>query len=306
MNFDFGEILSSAFQVTWRRKILWVFSALPILLSFLIFPLMFVPIFFMDNGSFNDPFFVNEPVYVVLFVAFSIFISLVSYGLYGVSSSAVILGAVRADGDNEAGEQFTFNELFNGSKPYWWRVLGVLLLVGLGISLVFMVIFGCMSLIGMVTVGLGFICLFPLMLLMYPAMMVLYGFIEISQVGVVADDLGVTDAIQRGWELVRANLWRIVLISLVVYFGVGLLSGIVMFPFMIPFFFLQAFMESQSNFEPRTMMLFMGGFGLIFFPIMALVQGVGITFMKSAYTLVYLRLTKPQDDAPAPVLETSE
>jgi len=50
MNFDFGEILSSAFQITWKRKILWVFSALPIFLSFLIFPLMFVPIFFMDNG----------------------------------------------------------------------------------------------------------------------------------------------------------------------------------------------------------------------------------------------------------------
>jgi len=305
MNFDFGEILSSAFQITWRRKILWVFSALPILVSFLIFPFFFVPIFFMGNGSFNDPFFINEPVYVILFIAFSILISLVSYGLYGVSSSAVILGAVRADEDNEASEQFTFNELFNDSKPFWWRVLGVLLLVGLGISLVFTVIFGCMALIGMVTVGLGFICLFPLMLLMYPAMMVLYGIIEESQVAVVVDDLGVTDAIRRGWELVRANFWRIVLISLIVYVGVGILSGIVMFPLMSPLFFIPFFMDNGSfDMTSRTMMLIMSGFSLIFFPIMALVQGIGLTFMKSVYALVYLRLTKPQDDAP--VLETSE
>jgi len=301
MNFDFGEILSSAFQITWKRKILWVFNVLPMLLNFLVFPFVFVPIFFMDNSSFNNSF---EPVYVILLIVFSIFISLVSYVLYGISSSSVILGVKREDEGDEDG--FTFNELFNGARPYWLRVLGVLLLVGLGVSIIFMVIFGCMSLIGMVTVGLGFICMFPLMILMYPVMMVLYGIIEEAQVAVVVDDLGVTDAIRRSWELVRANFWRIVLISLIVYLGVGILSSIVVLPLMSPFFFIPFFADS-GNFDmtPRTMMLIMGGFSLIFLPIMALVQGIGITFMKSVYTLVYLRLTKPQDNAPV-VLETSE
>lgn len=303
VNFDFGETLSSAFQITWRRKILWVFSALPILLSFLIFPLMFVPIFLTDNGSFNDPFFVDQPVYMILFIAFGIFISLASYALYGISSSSVILGVVRADkGDAEG---FTFNELFNDAKPYWLRVLGVLLLIGLGVSVIFMVIFGCMAIFGAVTIGLGFICMVPLMLLMYPAMLVLYGIIEESQVAVVVDDLGVTDAIRRGWELVRANFWRIVLISLIVYLGIGILSSIAMIPLISPFFLIPFFMDS-GNFDmtSRTMMLILGGFSLIFFPVMALVQGVGLTFMKSVYALVYLRLTKSQDDVP--VLETSE
>jgi len=301
MNFDFGEILSSAFQITWKRKILWVFNVLPMLLNFLVFPFVFVPIFFMDNSSFNNSF---EPVYVILLIVFSIFISLVSYVLYGISSSSVILGVKREDEGDEDG--FTFNELFNDARSYWLRVLGVLLLVGLGVSIIFMVIFGCMSLIGMVTVGLGFICMFPLMILMYPVMMVLYGIIEEAQVAVVVDDLGVTDAIRRSWELVRANFWRIVLISLIVYLGVGILSSIVVLPLMSPFFFIPFFADS-GNFDmtPRTMMLIMGGFSLIFLPIMALVQGIGITFMKSVYTLVYLRLTKPQDNAPV-VLETSE
>jgi len=73
---------------------------------------------------------------------------------------------------------------------------------------------------------------------------------------------------------------------------------------MIPFFFISAFVEGQSNFDPQTVMLFAGGFSLIFFPIMALVQGIGLTFMKSTYTLIYLRLTKSQDVSP--VLETSD
>jgi len=300
VNFDFGEILSSALRTTWKHKILWVFNALPALLSLLIFPLMFVPVFFIDEGSYRTLLFVEEPTYIVVFVVLSIVITLLSYVLIGVSSSATILGVMRADGGKES---FTFSELFNDSKPYWWRVLGVMLLIGFGVFAFFAVIFMCFAAFGTVTAGLGFICLQPLMLLMYPLMLILYGIIEESQVAVIADELGVTDAIRRGWELVRANFWRVVLISLIAYFGVTFLSGIVMFPLMSPFFLIPFFMDSgTSEFNPRTMMLFMGGFSLIFIPVMALVQGITLTFLKSTYTLVYLRLTKPQDNAPV-VLE---
>jgi hypothetical protein len=296
MNFDFGEVLTRAFQITWKHKILWLFSALPTMVSFLIFPIMFIPLFFLEGGSYNPPFFVESPVYGVLFFLFIIFIFLLSYILYGVSSSAVILGTVRADGD---AERFTFRELFNDSKPYWWRVLGVLLLIGLSVSLVFLVIFGCMSIFGAVTIGIGYICMAPLMLLMCPLMLILYGIIEESQVAVIVDDVGVTDAIKRGWELVRANFWRIMLISLVVYFGISSLSSIVILPLMSPFFFFPFLMDGgQFDPSPRTMMLFMGIFSLIFIPVMAFVQGVGVTFLKSTYTLVYLRLNKSDDNVP--------
>jgi len=268
--------------------------------SFLVFPIMFIPLFFLEEGSNNAPFFVESPVYGVLFFLFFIFVFLISYVLYGVSSSAVVLGVMRADGDVE---HFTFRGLLNDSKPYWWRVLGVMLLIGFGVSLFFLVIFGCMSIFGAVTIGLGYICMLPLMLLMYPVMLALYGIIEESQVAVIVDELGVTDAIRRGWELVRANFWRIVLISLVVYLGIGFLSTIVMLPLMSPFFFIPFLMDSgQFDPSPRTIMLFMGGFSLLFFPIMALIQGIGITLLKSTYTLVYLRLTRSQENTPV-VLE---
>ena len=303
MNFDFGEILSSAARITWKHKILWLFSALPTLTSFLIFPIMFIPIFFLEEGSNHAPFFVDSPVYGILFFLFFIFIMLFSYVLYGVSSSAVVLGVTRADEDVES---LTFRELFNDSKPYWWRVLGVLLLIGFGTFAFFAVIFLCFAALGAVTAGIGFICLQPIMLLMYPAMLVLYSIIEESQVSVIVDELGVTDAIRRGWDLVRANFWRIVLISLIVYFGVTFLSGFIMVPFMMPFFFIPFFMDSgMVDFTPRTMMLFMGGFSLLFIPVMALVQGITLTYMKSTYTLMYLRLTQSQDNAPV-VLETTD
>ena len=302
MKIDFGEILSSAFQIAWKHKVLWLFSALPTLLSFIIFPIMFVPIFLMEESNFNNPFFVDEPIYVILFVVVMIFISLLSYVLYGISSSAVMLGTVRADGD---AERFYFRELFNDSKPYWWRVLGVLLLIGLGVFTVFAVIFACFTLIGAVTAGLGFLCLQPLMFVIYPLMIVIYGIIEIAQVGVVADELSVTDSIRRGWELVRDNFWRVTLISLIVHLIFYILRFIITMPIMAVFVFGFFFMGGgQAELNPRTMMLFMGGFSLIFFPIIAFMQGIGITFMKSSFTLVYLRLTKPQDNAPV-ILETN-
>jgi hypothetical protein len=162
-----------------------------------------------------------------------------------------------------------------------------------------------MAAIGAVTMGLGFICLQPLMLLLYPLMLVLYGVIEESQVAVIVDSLGVTDAVRRGWELVKSNFWRITLISLIVYLGIGFLSSIVMLPLMSPFFLIPFLMSNgQFQITPRTMMLFVGGFSLIFLPIMALIQGITITFLKTTYTLVYMRLTRSQDNTPV-VLETN-
>jgi hypothetical protein len=297
---DIGEVLTRAWQITWRHKVLWLFSALPVLLSFLIFPFVSLPIFFMDQDPFGNRSLLDEPLYILLLVGFSIFISLLSFLLYGISSSSVLLGVLRAD---EGSEQIRFRELLNDGKKYWWRVLGVMLLVGLGISVILMVVFGCMLLFSILTAGIGFICMQPLMLLMYPTMMVLYGFIEETQAAVVVDELGVMDAIRRGWELVRSNFWPIVLISLIVYLGIGFLSAIVMLPFMMPFFFVPIFMETQQvDFNSRTLMLIMGGFSLVLLPVMALVQGITITFLKSTYTLVYLRLTRPAG-APQPVLQ---
>lgn len=295
MNFDFGEILTRAGQITWKHKILWLFSALPVLLSFLIFPLVFLPIFLTDFDSYNQPFFVDQPIYILLFIGFSFFISILSFALSIISSSSVTLGVVQVEG---GAEKLETAKLFEDGRKFWVRILGVMLLVGLAVSLVFLVIFGCMTLFGALTMGLGFICMQPLFLLMYPLMLVLYGIIEESQAAVIVDDLGVTDAIQRGWELVRANFWRILLISLIVYLGISILGGIVAIPFMIPFFFLPFFMEGSSGFDMRTVMLITGGFTLLLLPVMALVQGIGMTFLKTTYALVYLRLTKPRHEAP--------
>jgi hypothetical protein len=231
MNFDFGEVLSRAVQITWKHKALWLFGALPGLLGFLIFPLMFLPLIFLDFVSNGEPS-VVEPLLFLVIIGVVLFLSLLSFILYGISSASLTLGTLQVE---DGAQSLTIRNLFIDGKKYWLRVLGVWLLYSLGIIAVFFVIFGCLSLFGVVTMGLGFLCIQP---------------------------------------------------------------------FMIPFFFAPFFLDGTPASDMRLFLLIIGGISLLMTPIMALVQGVIITFQKAAYALTYLRLTRPKADA-APASETN-
>lgn len=295
MSFDIGEVLSRAVQITWKNKSFWGLVILPMLVNFLGIPLYFLPLFFLDENGSGMPIFIENPLFLVFFFIFHFIFILVTIVLATYGYSALTLGIVRLE---RGGERVAFKELLLDAKTYFPRMLGVMFLTTFVIGAIFSAIFGCMTLFGIVTAGIGFICIQPLFILMYPVMFILQAFMEQAQAAVVADGMGVMESLTKGWELLKANFWRLALLSLVVYFAMSVLSGIIVAPFMIPFFFFPFFLES-SNFDPTTFGLAMLGIMLVFFPLMALVQGVAITFVKSAYILAYLRLTKPQDAPPA-------
>ncbi|GAB4457198.1 MAG: hypothetical protein Kow0070_08730 [Anaerolineales bacterium] len=293
MNFDFGEVLTRAGQITWKHKILWLFSALPTLAGALILPLILFLFLFTDFDRYSEPRFVEEPLFLVVFFVGIVVVSLLSFALYVISSASVTFGVLRAE---DGAEKLGAAELFKDSQKYWLKVLGVMLLTSIVVSVGFLIFFGCLTLFDVVTMGLGFICIQPLIILLYPLSLVVYGIIEEALAAAVADNLDVIAAIQRGWELVKANFWRILPLSFIVYFAISLLSGFVVMPFMFPFFFAPFFMGGAEP-DPRTIMLFASGLSLLMIPLMALVQGVGITFLKASYLITYLRLTRPKADA---------
>ena len=302
MNFDVGEVLSRAGQITWKHKVLWVFSALPVLVSFLIFPLVFVPTISMGTDSRGYPVIFDEPLFIALFVVTNIIVSLLGFVLSAVGTSSVMLGILRVEGGLSP---LNFRELFSDGRKYLWRILGIMLLISLGVSAIFFALFACMALFGAVTAGIGFICIQPLFILLYPIMIILYAVIEQSQAAVVADDMGVVDAITRGWNLVRQNFWRFLLISLIIYLGITFLSSLVVMPFIVPFFFLPFLIDNpQIELSTQSIILFVAAFSVILLPVMALVQGITITFMKATYLLVYLRLTRDSKSQPV-LLETA-
>jgi hypothetical protein len=66
-----------------------------------------------------------------------------------------------------------------------------------------------------------------------------------------------------------------------------------MLPVMVPFFFLPFLIEnSQIQFNAQLLGWIIGALSVILLPLIALIQGFSVTFMKSALMLVYLRLTR--------------
>lgn len=302
MNFDIGDVLSRAIQITWKNKSFWLFSALPIAVNFLIFPAMILPMIFFGTDSRGQPMLFENPVFIIFFILFAIAISVLTFVLYTAGTSSLTLGIVNVTNGEGA---LPFRELLKQGMKYFTRILGVGLLIGVTVSVVFTAIFFGMAAFGAITAGIGFICIQPFLILMYPLMMMLYALIEQSNAAVVADDLGVTDAISKAWSLTKSNFWRILLVSLIIYFGISVVSSIVVVPFMIPLFFFPFLFTEPSQIETsmRTFGWIMLAFGAILLPVMALVQGITITFMKSAYVIMYLRLARPAS-RPVPVEAT--
>jgi hypothetical protein len=288
VNFDIGEVLTHAWQITWRNKVLWAINVLPFLITFLFFPVWFYFLFTTDFNANRILRFMEDPVFVAMGVVFYLVIITISLLLQVVSRASVTLGAFRAATDDQS---LAFISLLKDGFKYFWRVLGVFALINAALIVLFLVFFACMILFSAVTMGLGALCFQPLFLLLIPLSVLVMTFLEQAESAIIADELGVMDAVRRAYELIRANLGKYVLITIVIYLGTSLLTSLVFFPVMIPmFFFMLRNMDANMGFS--SMMHMEAIFGIVIFPIMALVQGFTLTYLKSAMMVTYLRLTR--------------
>lgn len=295
MNFNFGEVLTRASQITWRHKNLWLAGIIFTLVSFLSMPvsLIFNPSF----SSFSDPSEVNRQLPMILLAnGLIILLSILSIPVYVIGLSIPSLGTLQLE---RGSEKLNFGELIKGVFPYFWRILGIVLLVGLGIFLVVMALMACIIFVSLFTMGLGALCAFPIFILFIPLGILVYAIVEQGISAILVDNLGISSALQRAWELVKKNLGVMALMSIIIYVGSIVVSMIISVPMMIPVFgFMfnmgsEPDMQSLENFS-RNMILWT----LAFSPFYAVFQGLLLTFMQSAWMLTYMRLTKPQDNAP--------
>jgi hypothetical protein len=67
-----------------------------------------------------------------------------------------------------------------------------------------------------------------------------------------------------------------------------------MFPIMVR--------NMETNADFNNMFKLQAVFGLVLFPLMTIIQGFALTYLKSAMMVVYLRLTR-SPNAPQPVLQ---
>lgn len=315
MSFNFGEVLTRAWQITWKYKVLWIFGILASCArgggggsggsS-------------SGSGNGNGNWDGNTPpifrewersleqaaewmvhnwwIFIIIGLVFLALIVL-SIFLGNMGRIGLIRGTLQAE---NGAEKLSFGELFSGSLPYFWRVFGLSFIIGL---IVFAAIIPFL-LFGVLTAGVGFLCILPLICILIPVGIAVNLTLELADVAIVRDNAGMWEGWQRGWNMARANIGPVIgmaLILFVIGLGVSLVIAIplliVLFPTMIGFM--------ASNGENMTPLIIAGVCFAAFLPISILAGGILNTYIGSAWTLTYLRLTPAalapmENNAPVP------
>jgi hypothetical protein len=287
-----GEVLATAWRIFWRQKILWLVGILP----YLVYTLATMGVIFLSppfalwlppaspEWAAQDwaPFI---PIVVILASA------LIYLALMAFTVTAHSLGTLQADG---GAERLTWAGLTTDSARHVLQVTGMYAILLGGVIVIQAVFMGCMVLASASTMGFASMCIFPLFFLLIPAFLVGYIFSEQAKAAIVVEGLGVIDGMRRGWEVLKENFWPLILMGLILYGGTYVLSLLAASPLYALMFlpFISGFVLGSSQPLENSFMSMMTGL-MIAMPFYIVFQGILLTYVRSAWTITYLRITRP-------------
>ncbi|UYN92704.1 MAG: hypothetical protein KIT70_04200 [Anaerolineales bacterium] len=300
---EMSNILSRAWKIVWKHKVLWIFGILASCgsrsgggsggggNSFS-----------TDSGqNFNPPaelerFFTNIErsmrsvseeqiaIFVAIFIAAICLLVIITWlvGLYG--KTGVTVGALQA----EAGRAVTFRSIWGESWGVFDRVVGLNFLLALPpILLGLVVVFGFVA-VGALTMGIGALCLLPLLCLFIP-IGIAYGiFTDFASIAVVKDGLSISAAIQRGWDVLSKNVGSLALLALILILGSFFISIILALPFFVALLPLLLGAASGDVMQNMTFTLVCFAAAI---PVIMVASGILYSYLQTAWTLAYSELT---------------
>ena len=323
MNFNFGEVLTRAWQIVWKFKVLWIFGILAGCAR--------------GGGGGNggggnsnfNPSSPNVPPgmerffqniadhatgYILLAITLLCVIWIIAVFLGTIGRIGLIRGAAQADG---GAEKLIFGQLFSESMPYFWRMFGLSLIIAIPVLILMAVaVVGLLAFLvpvavsnsGGVSPRFGALAIIPIfagcMCLLLPFLIVAGLIIRQAENALVLEELRVFPALSRGWEVFRKNLGPILLMAVILWV-IGIVAGlIVAIPIVavaVPTALTFALGEGRS----WTPMLLLGVCLCIYIPVAMVLNGILTSYTQSAWTLTFRRLTgmNPPAPVPAPVLE---
>jgi hypothetical protein len=169
------------------------------------------------------------------------------------------------------------------------------------IFLIAIAVFIPLGLFGALTAGIGFICILPLICLLIPALWLLSVVIEQANAAIVIDNLGIGDGFRKGWGVVRANLGPIILLTLIIFIGSGIVGFIIALPIIVAV--IPVIFGAVNN---TTSPLWMAAVCfVIYLPVLLLLSGILNAYVQSVWALTYMRLTAKPPENPPLVLEAN-
>jgi len=313
---DYGEVLSRAWRIIWKHKILWIFGIFAGLAAqagsgaqnpfsnnprfqynfdFGDFSNGDVPPFLRDFAFNIERFFESVPVWFWIVLGVSLFILAIGFWVLSIFGRAgLVRGTVKGDEDGS----FTFGSLFKEGSKYFLRLLVldlVLVAGGLAVGVLFAL---ALAAVGILTLGIGLLCLVPLLCLLVPAGWALGIYLTQVEVAMLAEDLGIWEAFARAWKVFTGRLGEMIVMGLILLV-IGLAGGILLaLPFglvLAPFgISLLSTGELTTTAFTATMVI-----GLLLLPFAILGGGILTAFNWGAWTLTFRRLTGRKAGAPA-------
>ena len=314
MNFNFGEVLTRAWKIVWKHKVLWIFGILASCGR--------------SSGNFNSnsrnsvngttPNLPPQMIqgfqwiqsHLVPFIAITVTIFCIIWIVVAFLSTIGKIGLIRGTSQADGGaEKLVFGQLFSESTPYFWRMFGLSLILSIPILiLVILLVIGVLAFIipasqsGGNGSAFGALAILPVMVgcfcLFIPIMFILGMIFNQAQRAIVLEDLGVMPSISRGWEIFRANLGPIILMAIiliVIAFVVGLVIAIPLLIIVVPTMIAYVAGGTQNT----TPLILMGVCFCLYLPVLILLNGVLTSYTESVWTLTYMRLTgNPGNNTP--------
>ncbi|MEK7440000.1 MAG: hypothetical protein AABZ78_04330 [Chloroflexota bacterium] len=294
---DYGNILSRAWQVTWKHKVLWIFGIFVALSS--------------GSGSFNSGTSWNQssssggggnfpqpdmppqlreflnspalPIAIIALLCLGLIIALAIF-LMGVASTGALIGGIDLA---ESTGAVTFSQAWALGTSNFLKILG--LKIGVGI-------------IGFVAIFAGIICC-PLLCLVIPGSIALQVIAEFASFAIVLDKEGVIESIQKGFNVLKTNFTSVFVLGLIL-FGIGIAYGLVVAIPVLVAFAPAIIAVMGSTREPNMMLI--GATVLMFLcliPIFIVVGGVYTTWQTATWQLAYRQFTASTStvsNAPSP------
>lgn len=278
---NYGEILSAAWTICRRHRIVLAFGlpgmALPALLSvglgvWLLFADRLNPNLWFwrlaDQGAGA----------MALPVLASLIFPALTLLLTAVGNAGTLRGVERGLQGGAVGLADLWPALF----PAAWRILALLVLISLAAAgLIFFP-----WLLGVLTGGLGFVCLAPLVFLLLPFGLLMYLLISLGQAVIVGEDLGPGAALTRVRDLLRAAFWPWALLSLLVYLIQTAVSTAILLPISLVGFLAPLL---AGGGDPALAFRVVSGLMALFVALAFLVQGLAMAFANAVWMTAYLR-----------------
>ena len=308
---NFGEILTRSWKIIWNYKILWLFGFLASLgagggnggggsnFNF-------------NSRSGQNPFTApnmnNMPLWaqrmmesvgiwlpiliLLILVLIAVFIVLNTFGRIGLYR-----GAWLAD---EGAERLTLNQLWQAGKHYFWRVFLLILLIwALSLTLGLIIIIPTIGLT-VLTFGIGLICLIPLLCVLAIFLWALTILTDMAVIAIVNEDLGVIDSLRRSWAVFTSRPADVIIMALILWLGglvVGLVIGLPVLLILTPILGSLIF---QSQLALRGGVILSIVLFLIYLPVLLFAESLIQSYLSTAWTLVFRRITGRQPGVSSP------